>query len=186
LVLFEYPGDVKPYTLTPTAVVLDLLAIADAADAEQFAWCGYSWTAVAGLQLALETDRLTALVCGGWPPIGAPYKEILRMVSDPGTSYLTPDTRQQFITFYKDLEMFDDRSAQARITCPRLCFAGSADNYQGLGIGATVVSERASLETAGWDVRILEGLDHGEPLQPAVFVPLVTRWFDEHLDRSGS
>lgn len=68
LVLFEYPKTPKPLTLTPENVVRDLHAIADAAEADRFAWCGYSWTAVIGIQLAIATDRLTAFVCGAGRP----------------------------------------------------------------------------------------------------------------------
>lgn len=66
-----------PYTLTAANVAADLLAIADAADAERF-WCyGYSWLALAGPQLALRTDRLDGLVMGGYPPMGGPYSAML-------------------------------------------------------------------------------------------------------------
>jgi hypothetical protein len=34
---------------------------------------------------------------------------------------------RQFVTLYQALQGFDDRAAQARIVCPRLCFVGSAD-----------------------------------------------------------
>ena len=50
----------------------DILAIADAAGVERFAWYGFSFGAVVGLQLAARTDRLSALICGGWPPLGGP------------------------------------------------------------------------------------------------------------------
>ena len=50
---------------TPDEVCADLLAAADAAGASRFVWYGYSISAVAGLQLATRTDRLTALICGG-------------------------------------------------------------------------------------------------------------------------
>src|SRR5439155_24481789 len=66
-----------PSTLTPDNVAADLLAIADAAGAERFAWYGYSWLALVGLQLALRTDRLRALVMGGFPPIDGPYAPML-------------------------------------------------------------------------------------------------------------
>src|SRR5215471_13352560 len=67
----------KPHTLTPDAVAADLLAIADAAEAERFGYYGYSWLALSGLQLAIRTDRLTALVMGGYPPLGGPYPAML-------------------------------------------------------------------------------------------------------------
>jgi pimeloyl-ACP methyl ester carboxylesterase len=66
-----------PNSLTPTNLADDLLAIADAAAVDRFAYYGYSWLALAGLQLALRTDRLTALVMGGFPPLNGPYDETL-------------------------------------------------------------------------------------------------------------
>jgi pimeloyl-ACP methyl ester carboxylesterase len=70
----EYPA---PRSLTPDNVAADLLAIADAAGVDRFAYYGYSWLALSGLQLALRTDRLWALALGGFPPIGGPYREML-------------------------------------------------------------------------------------------------------------
>ncbi len=70
VVAFDYEGQVlqvpKPDTLTPANVAGDLLAVADAAGADRFAYYGYSWLALAGLQLAIRTDRLAALVMGGF------------------------------------------------------------------------------------------------------------------------
>ena len=60
----------------PAHVCADILAVADAAGADRFAWYGYSWGGVVGLQLAARTDRLSALICGGWPPIGASYPDM--------------------------------------------------------------------------------------------------------------
>src|SRR5919197_3809273 len=74
VVAFDYEGQVlqvpKPDTLTPANVAGDLLAVADAAGADRFAYYGYSWLAVAGLQLAIRTDRLPAPALGGLPPLG--------------------------------------------------------------------------------------------------------------------
>src|SRR5690606_881929 len=67
----------KPTTLTAGAVAADLLAVADAAGVERFAYYGYSWLALAGLQLALRTDRLSALAMGGYPPLAGPYDAML-------------------------------------------------------------------------------------------------------------
>src|SRR5437764_10664597 len=62
VVAFDYEGHVqgtpKPETLTPTNTTADLLAIADAVGADRFAYYGYSWLAVIGLQLAIRTNRL--------------------------------------------------------------------------------------------------------------------------------
>ena len=170
LVMFEYPRTPKPQTLTPSNVVRDLLAIADAAEAERFAWCGYSWTAVIGIQLAISTDRLTALVCGGWPPVAGPYGRMLELVTTAGN--------EQMVTFYRELQAFDDRKAQWQITCPRLCMVGDRDDAAGSGIARRVLEKRAVLEQLGWDVRVLPGLDHVEPLRPRQFTSVVAGWLD--------
>ena len=85
VVAFDYEGHLlrapKPDTLTPTTIASDLLAVADAVAADRFAYYGYSWLALSGLQLAIRTDRLTALVMGGFPPIDGPYTEMLRVTT---------------------------------------------------------------------------------------------------------
>src|SRR5207253_9759928 len=85
VVVFDYEGHVlgtpKPETLTPANAVTDLLAVADAAGADRFAYYGYSWLALIGLQLAIRTDRLSALIMGGFPPLNGPYEEMLLVTS---------------------------------------------------------------------------------------------------------
>ena len=150
VVAFDYEGQCfrlpKPGTLTPVNIVNDLLAVADAAGADQFAYYGYSWLAMIGLQLAIRTDRLLALIMGGFPPLDGPYEEMLRVTAatykmagvaqtsqaadaDEWSSVsLSKDQTKQFVTLYQALQEFDDQAAQVRITCPRLCFVGSADD----------------------------------------------------------
>ncbi|QJD85558.1 alpha/beta fold hydrolase [Cohnella herbarum] len=156
VIAFDYEGHVlraaKPDTLTPANISKDFLSVADAVDARQFAYYGYSWLALSGMQLAIQTSRLSALVMGGFPPIAGPYKEMLRVTqathemtastyvntSDfPATSdefdwssvevTMSDAQTKQFVTLYQELQRFDDRTAQSGIACPRLCFAGSAD-----------------------------------------------------------
>ena len=216
VVAFDYEGQVqrvpKPETLTPANVASDLLAVADAVGTEQFAYYGYSWLALIGLQLAIRTDRLSALIMGGFPPLEGPYMEMLRvtiaaneMARDPSDApqtaqasdetgetdddewssvALSKDQTRQFVTLYQALQGFDDRAAQARITCPRLCFVGSADEIQYgekwggvlVSLAGPVIRERAQLESLGWDVRVLEGLDHTQAMQAAQVVPMLRSW----------
>jgi pimeloyl-ACP methyl ester carboxylesterase len=147
--LTEYP---KPRTLTAAAVAADLLAVADAAGADRFAFYGYSWLALAGLQLATRTDRLAALAMGGFPPLDAPYEPMLRVTHathrmalanrdnpppaatdvqpgdwDSAELTRTPDQTQQYVTLYESLQTFDERAALAAVKVPRLVFAGSQD-----------------------------------------------------------
>ncbi|MEK8130751.1 alpha/beta hydrolase [Paenibacillus filicis] len=162
VIAFDYEGHVmqvpKPETLTPANVTSDLLAIADSAGAGQFAYYGYSWLALAGLQLAIRTRRLSALVMGGFPPIDGPYREMLSVtmathrMSSSGTTWegknspqtassedfdwstvevsLSDAQTKQFVTLYQALQEFNDREAQSGLACPRLCFAGTADRIQ--------------------------------------------------------
>lgn len=194
VVLFEYPGDPKMYTLTPAAVARDYLAVADAAGADEFAYFGYSWGGVTGLQLAIHTDRLTALICGGFPVVDGPYAQMLAMAraleaaSDQALqtrarSSGPPEMFRQFVTYYEGLRSFDDRAAQSLIRCPRLCFVGANDEVVIDGkliasFGRTFVERKQEMEALGWDVQILAGKDHTTAMEGDVAAPLVRRWLD--------
>ena len=223
VVAFDYEGHLlqvpKPDTLTPANVASDLLAVADAADADRFAYYGYSWLALAGLQLAIRTDRLSALVMGGFPPIGGPYTPMLAVTTathamaspasapSPQPSAEPPDEpagepdwsqvevslteaqTRQFVTLYQALQGFDDLAAQAQLRCPRLCFAGSADEIDyderwggvHVSMAGPVIDRRAELEALGWQVRVLEGLDHTQAMQAAQVVPILRPWLIAQL-----
>jgi pimeloyl-ACP methyl ester carboxylesterase len=155
VVAFDYEGHLletpKPDTLNPSNISTDMLAVADAAGADTFAYYGYSWLAVSGLQLAIRTNRLTALIMGGFPPLDGPYADMLevtaathRMAAEPSPAPSTdrptepgdwstvevtmpePQARQ-FLTFYESLQDFDDRQALSAFDLPRMCFAGGED-----------------------------------------------------------
>lgn len=224
VVAFDYEGRVlsepKPDTLTPANVARDFLAVADAAGAEKFAYYGYSWLALSGMQLALRTNRLAALVMGGFPPIDGPYREMLSVTNatyemsrsapperpateEPAAQGTAADEydwdnvnvamsvsqTRQFVTFYRELQAFDDRAAQRAIACPRLCFAGTADVIEygerwggvRVNIAGPLLSGRRELEAFGWDVRTLEGLDHAKAMQAANVLPVIRPWLDSKL-----
>jgi pimeloyl-ACP methyl ester carboxylesterase len=221
VVAFDYEGHLfgtpKPETLTPENVAADLLTVADAAGAHRFAYYGYSWLAMVGLQLALRTDRLRALAMGGYPPLSGPYREMLRvttagnrmaggetpeMPEAPPTlaadesgwsaedsakwsaSGLSKAQTRQFVTLYEALQDFDDRAAQSAIRCPRLCFAGARDEVEygpewgGVRVSLVrpLVERRAELEALGWEVRVLDGLDHSGAMHAARVLPLLRPW----------
>jgi len=149
--LAEHP---KPRTLSAATVATDLLAIADAAGVGRFAYYGYSWLALAGFQLAIRTDRLTALAMGGFPPLDGPYGSMLTVTraahrmalanrdKQPAAAELqpgdwdavevtqTPDQTQQYVTLYESVQNFDERAALDRLSIPRLVFAGANDNIR--------------------------------------------------------
>ena len=181
--------------------------MADAAGADRFAYYGYSWLALVGLQLAIRTDRLSALIMGGFPPLNGPYEEMLRVTtatyemasgarpvpsadeSEWSDMTLSRDQTQQFVTLYQALQDFDDRAVQARLTCPRLCFVGSADEIrydQNWGdvfveLAGPIIRGRAELEKLGWDVQVLDGLDHIQAMQARQVVPILRSWLAPRL-----
>lgn len=140
-----------PDTLTPENVAADFLAIAHAAGADGFAYYGYSWLALSGLQLAIRTDRLRALAMGGFPPLDGPYQSMLAVtraahsasarpadpdtpvpVAEPGdwdsAAIQTSEAQtRQFMTLYEALQDFDDFSAVLPPGLARLAFAGAED-----------------------------------------------------------
>jgi pimeloyl-ACP methyl ester carboxylesterase len=210
VVAFDYEGLClrlpKPDTLTPANAVRDLLAVADAAQVDRFAYYGYSWLAMLGLQLAVRTDRLSALVMGGFPPIDGPYKEMLLVTTaanemsggsqgaaetssaqdedEWSTAGMSKGQTRQFVTLYQALQDFDDRAALAQITCPRLCFVGSADSIQYgknwgdvyVSLADPIVQGRAELTALGWEVRVLDGLDHMQAMQASQVLPILRPW----------
>jgi len=209
VVAFPYQAHrmAHPAELTPDLVAADFLAVADAAGADRFAYYGYSWLALAGLQLALRTDRLTALVMGGYPPLDGPYAEMLAVTRathemavagpsaepagpvEPGdwdsvdVALSTAQTKQ-FVTLYEALDGFDDRTVE--LSCPRLCFAGSEDRIEyaerwggvTVDIAGPMLREQAGLRERGWTVEILPGLDHMGAMQAAVVLPVVRPWLE--------
>ena len=193
LIFIEYPGnEPKLYTLTPAAVARDYLAIADAAGAREFAYAGFSWGCVTGLQLALRTDRMTALICGGFPVMDGIYDDMLTttrtMARGPATLYGletdSPENGRQFQTYYEGLQSFDDRSIQGALAMPRLSWIGDQDlptlNGKPLThMGQVIIDTRADLETAGWDVRIIPGKNHLDGGAPDVQAPLIDEWLSE-------
>jgi pimeloyl-ACP methyl ester carboxylesterase len=158
VVTADYEGHLaahpKPRTLTAPAVAADLLAVADAAGADRFAYYGYSWLALAGLQLATRSDRVAALAMGGFPALGAPFGPMLAVTHathrmavanrdrpprtvevtpgdwDSAEVTISPEHAEQYVTLYESLRDFDERAALDRLAMPRLVFAGADDNIR--------------------------------------------------------
>ncbi len=206
VVAFDYEGQClrlpKPNTLTPNNITNDLLTIADAAGADRFAYYGYSWLAMIGQQLAIRTDRLSALIMGGFSPLNGPYEEMLSVTtatyemangtrpvpsadeSEWSDMSLSTDQTRQFVTLFQALQGFDDLAVQAKLTCPRLCFVGSKDEIQyskswgnvRVSLADPIVQGQAQLSTLGWDVRVIEGLDHMQAMQAKQVLPILRLW----------
>jgi pimeloyl-ACP methyl ester carboxylesterase len=167
---------------TADRVCADILAVADAAGVDRFAWFGFSFGGVVGLQLASRTGRLSALVCGGWPPLGGQYAETL--------AYAEAEAAQgraitSTVTFYRSIREWPEREAVSKFTCPRMAFAGNKDEFeagaQRIRIGPLIAEHRAELERMGWTVQLIDGFGHGLGGRPDVIMPILKRFLDPIL-----
>jgi len=198
VLLVDYPSigrsrDIAPAELTAERVCADLLVVARFAGFDRFAYWGYSWGGNVGLQLATRSDRLTALVVGGWPALGGPYAELLqaaqRKLPNPEPSSLkvlrSPAQYAQWIHYGQSIERWPEREAVSRITCPRLNVFGSDGDLVEAGIPVPIAtrirSHRAELEAMGWQVHEISGHGHALCMQPDVAVPPVRAFLDEVL-----
>jgi pimeloyl-ACP methyl ester carboxylesterase len=172
--------------LTADLLCADILAVADAAGVDRFAWFGFSFGSVAGLQLASRTNRLSAFVCGGWPPLAGPYTETLAYVEEEAAQgRITPA-----LTFYRSIRSWPERETVSKITCPRMTFAGNKDEFtagksQRIRIGPLIAEHRAELERMGWTVQMIDGFGHELGGRPDVVMPILRRFLDPILLRKA-
>lgn len=196
VLLVDYPtigqSGVTPATeLTADRVCADLLAVADNAGFRRFSYCGFLWGAVNGLLLASRSRRVSALVCGSWPPLGAPYAEMLAGTREsapnppPRAMPVLRDKAQyaQWVTYYESLQGWPEAKAIARIKCPRLALYGSkaasvAGSIQ-LPLAETIRAHHGELEKLGWEISELKDKDAGVMLEPAVVLPVLRAFLDQ-------
>lgn len=196
--LMDYPSigasrDIAPGDLTADRVCRDILAVATAAGFDKFTYWGYSWGAAVGLQLADRTDRLSALVLGGWPPLGAPYDGILEATrlkqSNPDPSSMkvlrSKEQYRQWETYYASTLNWPEATAVARIRCPRMVYFGGDGDLVEAGVPIRIASiireHRAALIEQGWAVHEVPGQGHGVCVTPELVVPLVRQFLDPAL-----
>ena len=203
VMLIDYPSigasrDIAPHELTAERVCTDLLGVASAAGFARFAYWGYSWSGAVGLQLATRSDRLDALVIGGWPPLDGPYAEILaaarRKLPNPEPSSLkvlrSPAQYAQWIHFYESLRDWPEQDAVARIACPRMVYFGGDGDLVEAGIPVTIASnirrQRRTLEGLEWTVCEVPGQGHGGMALPELAVSPVRAFLDASLPNSSA
>lgn len=196
VLLVDYPNVGKtvvpaPTEMAPDRVYSDLLSVADAAGFDRFAYCGHLWGAVNGLMLASRSDRVSALICGTWPPLGAPYPDMLRGVeiqlAEPPPHAMVilrnPGQYAQWHTFYSGMLDWPEAEVAAAIRCPRMALIGSNAESSVAGIPLRLVERlreaRPTLEAMGWTVREIPGAETAAILDPAVMVPEMRSWLDQ-------
>jgi pimeloyl-ACP methyl ester carboxylesterase len=198
VLLVDYPSigqsrDIAPTELTAQRVCADLLGVASAAGFDRFAYWGYSWGGAVGLQLASRTDRLSALVIGGQPPLRAPYAGILQATrlkqADPEPSSLkvlrSKEQYRQWETYYASLLDWREADALASIACPKLVLFGADGDLVEAGVPIRIASiiraERGALLAQGWQVHEIAGQGHGVCMAPELVVPPVRAFLDAVL-----
>jgi pimeloyl-ACP methyl ester carboxylesterase len=198
LILIDYPSigksrDIAPEDLTADRVCADLLSVATAAGHERFAYWGYSWSGAVGLQLAARTDRLSALVIGGWPPLDAPYANILeascRKIGrvEPGSRVIlrNDDQYRQWSNYYASMINWDEATSISAIQCPRFgYFGGDGDLVEAdlpVNIASAFRANRTRLESMGWAIKEFSGRGHDVCMDAALVVPPVAAFLDQAL-----
>ncbi len=188
VLLVDYPNVGRtmvppPGEMTPDRVYSDLLSVADAAGFDRFAYCGHLWGAINGLMLAARSDRVSALICGNWPPLGAPYADMLRggkmqLDSPPAHAMVilrNPEQYAQWHTFYSGMQEWPEAEVVAAITCPRIALMGANVESSVAGIPLRLVERfreaRPRLEAMGWQVREIPDAETAAILDPAIMVP---------------
>ena len=191
VIVLDYPQDPSKANVdsfTADRVCADILSALDTVGVDRFAWFGFSWGGVVGLQLAARTGRLTALVIGGWPPLGGQYRETLEYAESRAGQNPLDD---RFLTYYRSLRNWAEREAVSKIRCPRMAFAGTKDQFvpgppgtAEIRIGPLITEHREELERMGWTVRLIEGFGHELGARPAVVVPVIREFLDPILLRA--
>ncbi len=163
------------------------------ADYPSFGWVGYSYGAAMGTQLACRTDRLSAFVCGGFPPLNAPFARMVEITVDMaenppvGWPDMGDEVRYQAVGFYRPLLEWPEREEVARLKIPRMVFMGTEDSGDGMPeqyltpLAGFLRDAEGDLLDLGWQVEWLEGKNHLTAIAPEVALPIVRRFFREVL-----
>ncbi len=201
LILVDYPRGMgqtpNPIGLdmTPDRLVQEYELVADAAGAEKFAWIGYSFGAAVGVQMATRSDRLTALMVGGFPPLNAPFERMTWVVKDMAKNLpemagveISRKFANQSVGFYEPLTDWPEREKVAKIHIPRMVFMGSNDTGQGLPeqykteLAEPIRQVETELRDMGWEIHWILGAGHLDAIKPERALSIVRRFLDRTFD----
>ena len=193
LIVADYPRGMgrtahpQGSAFSPDIAAEEYKRIADAAGVSRFGWLGYSFGGAMGVQVACRTNRVAALAVGGFPPLNAPFQQMMEVSTkianappplpkslkswDPGILWSA-------VGFYTPLTHWPERQEISKLTMPRMVFMGDHDAPELAGNLRAVEDE---LRTLGWQINWLEGQDHAGAMKPAVSLPVVRKFFRETL-----
>ena len=126
---------------------------------------------------------MSALICGGWPPLGGQYRETLAVTETAAAR----GQGERFATFYHSLQGWAEREVVSGLSVPRMAFAGSEDEFEADGykirISPLLAEHRNELEQMGWTVNLVDGFGHELGSRPETVIPLVREFLDPVLLR---
>ena len=164
----------------------DLVAVMEAAGFGRFSVFGYSFTGAFGPWLAHLTDRVDAVVSGGFPIAGdySPlYPEIQALSAAAAADPVAwADLTSRFddraaLTFYRELSALPPDSLIDNLPCPLFAFWGEEDEEIARGGGVQLLA--AGLDRRGLEHVSFPGHDHeGMLAHINEAVPSVLAWFD--------
>jgi pimeloyl-ACP methyl ester carboxylesterase len=170
---------------SPDAAVADLVAVLDASGTDRAAWVGYSYGGAQGIQLTCRTDRVSALVVGGWPALNQPFARLLEVTTAIAESLpaegggVDPELAWSSVAFYAPLSEWPERAEVAKIAVPRMAFMGSEDTADSLPkeyatpLADLLRNAEPELRELGWEIAYFEGEGHLGAVRAEVALPAV-------------
>jgi pimeloyl-ACP methyl ester carboxylesterase len=154
------------------AIHRQVLDVLDREGIGRFAVWGYSQGAAMAATVAVATDRVTALVAGGFSLLNRPTPARLDRLCE------NPRVPAAARAFWREFAAHDWWAELAAMSCPVLVYVGGADRQ----FASAVRRTRGWLVDHGTTVWELDGLDHracdDEPDVSTRVVPAVTAWLD--------
>lgn len=176
---------------TPDVAADEYDRIADAAGVERYGWVGYSYGGAIGVQLACRSKRVSALAVGGFPPLAAPFQDMVdittRMATTmQGTAGVDPKLLWSSVGFYTPLPDWPEAEEVAKLRMPRMAFIGTEDvgvplHGVDLPLAATLREVELSLKALDWRVEWIEGQNHMSAIEAAAALPVVRDFFRKSL-----
>jgi pimeloyl-ACP methyl ester carboxylesterase len=163
----------------------DLLAVTAVLGLRRFRVFGYSLTGAIAASLAHTSNRVDAVVAGGFPLLGS-YRRLLadveRKVSEGESNTATREAidsdfdGRAAVAFYRYLATLPDGALVDRVSCPMYSFWGDRDEIIDT-LGDGVAALEAGLGDRRIRTRVLPGLDHlGALVNPGRALPEAADW----------
>jgi pimeloyl-ACP methyl ester carboxylesterase len=162
----------------------DLLRVCDEVGAGRFSVFGYSFSTAVGAWLAARTDRVAALIAGAFPLLGHPNP--MRAFFDRNVAPIRQDPAaleamaaqldfHAVVDFYEWLFSQPADTLANGLRCPVLALWGSEDEVMAITMPSK--EQRDGLESRGWTVKLVDGLDHDKmAMSLSSVLPELRQW----------